>query len=1073
MKTEDIHLKQIQQEHFARVLRGLNAAQWEAVRQLEGPVMAIAGPGTGKTHMLTARIGHILQQTDTQPHNILCLTFTEAGVQAMRARLGEFIGVEAHRVHIFTFHSFCNKIIQENMDVFGQRRMQPLSDLERIDAVRSVLGALSPRHVLRRGWSDPYHYEQQVGALFQQMKKEAWTADYIDDKVEEYLQSLPKREEFVYQRNGKGYRIGDLKQAKIDEVHEKMERLRAAAHLSVHYKYELDERGRYDFEDMLIWVLEAFKEHEYLLRKYQEQYLYVLIDEFQDTNGAQKDLIDQLISFWDENPNIFVVGDDDQAIYEFQGARVQNTMDFFSRYAQNIALVQLQENYRSTQPILDAAKALIDRNQIRLVTQLGALSDGKHLFAAGASAGEPMDICLRIYPNQLQEEMDIVKRIQALRDGGCPLHEIAIIFARHKQARGIVRLLEREGIAYQTKRRINILQLPIMQNIRQLLRYFSLEMQAPRKGEIILFEILHYEFLGILPQDLARLSQGYTQRTQLEGRRDYTWYDLLQDAPFLATLGLQQPEAVAQWNRCFHSLVHQANMLSIGEFLERLYNHSGLLHYVLHSPQQAWHLEVLHTFFDFVQRENDRRPNLDLEGLLDTWQKMEDNRIELGLQKTNYAEQGVQLITAHSAKGLEFQHVFMINCLRDLWEPTNDSRSPQFSLPDTISFSDETDALEAARRLFYVGMTRAKKGLYLSYYERRTDERPEQRSLFIDELLSHASDFVRLEYVHLTQEQLTQAQLHMIHNPLQNNSLYNMRQALPVADQLSADHVRALLVDFRLSASSLNAYLFCPLSFYYEFILRIPHTVSQQALFGTALHEALQKLIDNGNRHAQNQLPSADAFLLYAQEALTHQNLPPAQKAYYRELVQQQLPQYYSQRQALFQRQVQFGAVQTERMFRLIELDGVPITGIIDKMSLQKENNLTYWSVTDYKTGKTQSDRLQPPSEQQPQGGIYWRQLVFYKILVEQANFSPHPVKYAEIDYLTPNNKGIFEQKSIDLNTQATDFVKALVKDTYHKITTLQFSQACQKPNCKWCNFILRIQPPDSFNNEELEALDE
>jgi DNA helicase II / ATP-dependent DNA helicase PcrA len=1072
-------IKQAQHNYFAQVLRQLNAAQWEAVRQLEGPVMAIAGPGTGKTHMLTARIGHILQQTDTQPHNILCLTFTEAGVQAMRSRLTEFIGAEAHRVHIFTFHSFCNKIIQENIDLFGQRRLQPLSDLERIDTMRAILSSLSARHILRRASSDVFHYEQHLSALFQQMKKEAWTADFINDKIDEYLRSLPNRAEFVYQRNSKQYKAGDVKQAKIDEVTEKMERLRAAANLAVHYKYELEARGRYDFEDMIIWVLDAFQQNEYLLRKYQEQYLYVLIDEFQDTNGAQKQLIDLIISYWENNPNIFVVGDDDQAIYEFQGARLQNTLDFFARYSENIALVQLQENYRSTQQILDASKALIDQNQIRLVTQIGALSEGKTLFAVSAEAhAQQLDLRLRIYPNQLQEEIDIVQRIGALKDAGCPLHEIAIIFARHRQARNIVRLLERKGIAYQTKRRINILQLPLMRNLRQLLRYFALELQAPRKGEIILFELLHYEFIGILPQDLAALSKAFTQRSQLEGKRDYTWYDFLQDEALISSLSLQRPEAVSQWNACIHSLVHQAQMLTVPEFVERLYNHSGILHYALQSPQKAWHLEVLHTFFDFVQREADRRPALDLDMLLDTWQKMEDNRVELGLQKTNYAEQGVQLITAHSAKGLEFKHVFMINCLRDLWEPSNDSRAPQFGLPDTISFSDETDALEASRRLFYVGMTRAKQGLYLSYFERRADERPEQRSLFIDELLTNANQHIAVEYIQLPASQLIEAQALLIYQPTigsYQNALYNNQRPLPlpIADQIPADHIRALLADFRMSASALNTYLYCPLAFYYEYVLRIPHTVSQQALFGTALHEALQKLIDAASRHAQKLLPSSEQFIIYAQEALTHQQLPANQKSYYRELIQQQMPDYYEQRSALMQAQVADSTVQTERIFKLIEIDGVPISGVIDKMLLRKENGQTFWAITDYKTGKLQSDRLQAPNEQNPLGGIYWRQLVFYKILIEQANFSPYAVKYAEIDYLSPNAKGTFEQKSITLNAQAVDFMKGLIKKTYQSIISHDFSQACRSPNCKWCAFVERVKSPDSFNNDIAEALDE
>ncbi|MEO1628827.1 MAG: UvrD-helicase domain-containing protein, partial [Bacteroidota bacterium] len=146
-------------EVFTKELARLNSRQREAVEQIEGPVLVIAGPGTGKTHILAARIGQILLQTDALAANILCLTFTDAGVLAMRERLIEFIGPEAHRVHIYTFHSFCNKIIQDNLEYFGRRELEPISDLERVELIRSMLDKLPPGHPLRRKANDPYFYE--------------------------------------------------------------------------------------------------------------------------------------------------------------------------------------------------------------------------------------------------------------------------------------------------------------------------------------------------------------------------------------------------------------------------------------------------------------------------------------------------------------------------------------------------------------------------------------------------------------------------------------------------------------------------------------------------------------------------------------------------------------------------------------------------------------------------------------------------------------------------------------------------------------------------------------------------
>ena len=357
---------------FTKEIKKLNAAQKIAVEQIEGPVLVIAGPGTGKTHILTSRIGRILLDTDTQPHNILCLTFTDAGVHAMRERLLEMIGPEAHRVHIFTFHSFCNKIIKERMELFGRHDLEPLSELERVEIVRKIIDDLPQSHLLKRGKRDRYFYESQLYDLFQRMKSENWTVEFVEKNISEYLADIPTRPEYIYQRKTKTAVKGDLKTAKIEAQTERMERLLAAAQLFPKYNQAMFKARRYDFADMILWVLREFERNEALLRNYQEQYLYFLVDEYQDTNGSQNSILHQLIEYWD-NPNVFIVGDDDQSIFEFQGARLKNLLDFHDNFQGELTLVMLEENYRSSQKILDSSKALIDNNERRAVTVLDGL----------------------------------------------------------------------------------------------------------------------------------------------------------------------------------------------------------------------------------------------------------------------------------------------------------------------------------------------------------------------------------------------------------------------------------------------------------------------------------------------------------------------------------------------------------------------------------------------------------------------------------------------------------------------------------------------------------------------------
>jgi len=291
-------------EKFNQALAQLNAEQLAAVNQVDGPVLVIAGPGTGKTQILAARIGKILLETDAKAGEILCLTYTDAGAVAMRKRLFEFIGPEAYRVNIYTFHAFCNEIIQENLEYFGKLTLDALSDLESAMFFRELVDEFPNDHLLKRFTGDIYYDAPRLKSLFSDMKKENWTAEAIQKAVEEYLADLPLREEYVYKRANaaKGIKVGDLKQKEIDAAKEKMEKLLAAVGEYQNFDAKMKARSRYDYDDMIQWVLKAFRENEDLLRRYQERYQYILVDEFQDTSGSQNELLKFMLNYWDTPP---------------------------------------------------------------------------------------------------------------------------------------------------------------------------------------------------------------------------------------------------------------------------------------------------------------------------------------------------------------------------------------------------------------------------------------------------------------------------------------------------------------------------------------------------------------------------------------------------------------------------------------------------------------------------------------------------------------------------------------------------------------------------------------------------
>src|ERR1700761_2080682 len=413
-------------EKFQEALNKLNPEQLSAVEQMDGPVLVIAGPGTGKTQILAARIGKILLETDASAHEILCLTYTDAGAVAMRKRLFEFIGPDAYRVNIYTFHAFCNEIIQENLEYFGKLSLEALSDLESAMLFRELVDEFPNDHLLKRFTGEVYLEAPNLKSLFSDMKKENWDEAAIQKAVREYLDDLPNREKYIYKRaNSKtGVKVGDLKQKDIDKIHEQMKKLLSAVSEFQNFSKKMTDRSRYDYDDMITWVLKAFKENEELLRRYQERYQYILVDEFQDTSGSQNELLRFILNYWD-TPNVFVVGDDDQSIFKFQGANMKNILDFSSDYAPSLKTVVLKQNYRSNQHILDVSRALIEKNNERLTRQLDL---DKNLKSAHPRFDSLMiEPAIKEYENPGQELADVASQVKRLLDNGTEPGEIAVI----------------------------------------------------------------------------------------------------------------------------------------------------------------------------------------------------------------------------------------------------------------------------------------------------------------------------------------------------------------------------------------------------------------------------------------------------------------------------------------------------------------------------------------------------------------------------------------------------------------------------------------------------------------------
>jgi DNA helicase-2/ATP-dependent DNA helicase PcrA len=462
-----------QKQLFQSIYNELNDQQKLAVDTIEGPVMVIAGPGTGKTQILGARIGKILIETDTRPENILCLTYTDAGVIAMRKRLLSFIGADAYKVNIYTFHAFCNDVIQDNLSLFEKTALDPISDLGRMELFRELIDSFPKNHPLKRYRGDVYYEINNLQQLFSSMKREGWTPAFIEQNIDAYLADITNREEFIYKRAYRQYKAGDLKVDKIEAEKEKMEKLRAAVKEFDRFQQMMRQHNWYDFDDMINWVIKAFETNPTLLSHYQEQFLYILVDEYQDTSGTQNRLVELLISYWDQ-PNIFVVGDDDQSIYRFQGANIENMSKFSDSYKESLFTVVLTNNYRSTQPILNVSKSLIDRNNERLVNKIEGLT--KELLSANKKYLNIDHLpSLREYETQRDEMISVTMEVEKLIATGVKPGRIGIIFKENKYGEELAQYLKLKNIPVYSKRSLNILDIPLASKILQLVRYLATE----------------------------------------------------------------------------------------------------------------------------------------------------------------------------------------------------------------------------------------------------------------------------------------------------------------------------------------------------------------------------------------------------------------------------------------------------------------------------------------------------------------------------------------------------------------------------------------------------------------------
>ncbi len=544
----------------------LNTAQKEAVDTIDGPVMVIAGPGTGKTELLSMRTANILRKTDTLPENILCLTFTESGADAMRRRLVEIIGPAAYKVAIHTFHSFGAEVINQNGTFFYHgANFRAADELGSYELLRKIFDELDYANPLASKMNGEYTYLSDTLSVISELKKSGLTSDELlsvldaNDQIIDFAEPLlsavfagriskattSQLEELITPLRDSAQPIAlpgivslatvlsDNLETAVSEAteenttkpltawrntwmkkdesgsfvlksRERIAKLRAASYVYYQYLARMQEAELYDFDDMILRVVHAMEVFPELRLNLQEKYQYIMVDEFQDTNLAQMRILHNLTNSEINNgrPNILVVGDDDQAIYSFQGADVSNIHNFRHLFSET-KLIVLTDNYRSTEAVLTHARSVITLGGDRLESSIPELD--KTLAPHKTSSSSAVRLVeLPTLANERQWLADTVA--EQIKNGVEPA-TIAVLARRHHELVHLLPYFAKKGILVNYERRDNVLDLEVIRLIELIATIFvALFEQRHQDADSLMPELLAHPAFAIAPLNIWQLS---------------------------------------------------------------------------------------------------------------------------------------------------------------------------------------------------------------------------------------------------------------------------------------------------------------------------------------------------------------------------------------------------------------------------------------------------------------------------------------------------------------------------------------------------------------------------------------
>lgn len=778
---------------FEQEYKKLNKAQREAVETIEGPVMVVAGPGTGKTQILALRIANILKKTDYGSSSILCLTFTNSAVRAMRERLQKYIGAEAGRVEVFTFHKFAGEIIEEFYPILGfDVAPKVMEDAESVSVCDSILHENEWEYLRPRG--DIGRHFKELKSLISLLKRERLSPEKFLQEIKKEIKKIKEDPESLSTR-------GESKGKMKKEFANKIESLNRTVEIVRFYElYEAKKREKdlMDHDDTINYALQIVENSEEARANLREKYLYVLVDEHQDSSGAQNAL---LKAIWqkEEKPNIFAVGDDRQLIYAFGGANISHFEEFKTAFGK-AKVIFLTDNYRSTQKILNTAEFLLSSSfsKEKLVATLTENHDTK-LVECDYPRDEIIACGL-----ELQEKLKDKKL-------NLDINNCAILVPKNRQVVSAIRVLRDMGIKVASAQALALFE---TQEFKTILRILKICINA---DDSVSLSALLLDPVAEIP---VLLAHKYLYEKQ---GKNLSLSSVLAEKKNLPG----EEEKIKILAEKLKGFVEQAAKMDVYGLVQ-LIGEEILIKSAKNHEELVQRIEVIRTFLHLALSfsEKGQKSLADFVVFLERLQEYDED-IPLAVFG---GDEGIKVLTLHGSKGLEFDFVWIAHLDE---KSLMKGKRRNFVLPESIAEKIEEKDELAAKRELYVAITRAKRFCTLSH----------SRLSYSGQVLELAKIISALPNSVFSKSSFSETEKKILSNDLKVFVVKKEEKKETTHLKKLTELVKKEYLDRHVSVSLLNNFFECPWKWYFRNLLELPEAKSESLEFGSSVHTAVEKIL--------------------------------------------------------------------------------------------------------------------------------------------------------------------------------------------------------------------------------------